>query len=155
MPFLVLFVFIPLAEIFVFINVSGEIGLGYALLFALFTAILGGMIVKFQGINTMMAAQNSLREGSLPTKELFDGLCIVAAGATLITPGFITDALGFALLIPAVRNFLRGRLSKNAQFSTMDFGGEFGSQQRQAHDPNVIEAEFETISENDNGKDGS
>ena len=159
MPFLVLFVFIPLAEILVFINVSGKIGLGSALLFALLTAVLGGMIVRFQGIKTMMSAQNSLRGGALPTKELFDGLCLVAAGATLITPRFITDALGFALLVPAVRNYLRHKLSQNAKFSSMEFGGEFGNEfgghQGQPHDPNVIEAEFETISENDNEKDGS
>ena len=150
MPFLILFVLIPLSEVIVFMKVSGHIGLGSALLMALLTAILGGMIVKYQGIQTMMTAQNKMQSGGMPTKELFNGLCIVAAGATLITPGFITDAIGFALLIPAVRNALREKLSKSTKFSA----GSFNAEHTEFHDtrhhhkpdvPDVIDVEYETI----------
>lgn len=154
MPFFILFILIPVAEIFVFMKVSGQIGLGTALLMALGTAILGGAIVKHQGIITMMKAQDSLRKGSIPSKELFDGLCIVASGATLITPGFITDIIGFALLIPKVRDILRDKLSQSAKFSMHSFHGqnteyhEYGYQ-NQSQDPDIIDVEFETIEKDD------
>ncbi len=154
MPFLILFVFIPLAEIFVFMKVSGHIGLGTALLMALGTAVLGGALVKHQGIKTLIKAQESLKGGSIPSKELFDGLCIVAAGATLITPGFITDVLGFALLVTKIRDALRTQLAQNAKFTMHGFqnensGFQDNSQQHQPQDPNIIDVEFETIEKDD------
>lgn len=148
MPFIIIFVLIPFSEIMVFMSVSDKIGLGTALLMALLTAVLGGFIVKYQGINTMMTAQKSMQQGQIPSKELFDGLCLVAAGATLITPGFITDAIGFSLLIPPIRDYLRTKLSNNSKFQTMDFGTTQG-RNNQPHDPNVIDVEYETIDEQD------
>ncbi len=124
-----------------------------ALLMALFTAVLGGFIVRYQGIQTMATAQRSLKRGQIPSKELFDGLCLVAAGATLITPGFITDALGFALLIPAVRDALRKKLAESTRFQTSGFRegyNEFhGTSHEKADDPTVIEVEYETIETQD------
>tara|TARA_R110002072_G_scaffold87144_4_gene196850 strand:+ start:134 stop:622 length:489 start_codon:yes stop_codon:yes gene_type:complete len=157
MPFFLLFVLIPIAELLVFMNVSDKIGLGTALIMALFTAILGGSIVKYQGIQTMMNAQASLRQGGIPSKELFDGLCLVAAGALLITPGFITDSIGFSLLIPKLRDILREKLSKHTKFQATSFSqSEYygaGSQQPPS-DPNIIDVEFETIDTPKN-KDGN
>ncbi len=154
MPFLILFVLIPLCEIFVFISVSEHIGLGTSLLLALFTAILGGFLVKYQGIQTLMSAQESLSRGGLPSKELFDGLCIVAAGATLITPGFITDAIGFALLVPPFRDVLRDKLGKHARFAATEFNSEYSEFHEtkgyhRPQDPDVIDAEFETVEDKD------
>ncbi|MGH1404194.1 MAG: FxsA family protein [Alphaproteobacteria bacterium] len=154
MPFFVLFVIIPLSEIFVFMKVSGQIGLGTALLMALGTAILGGALVRYQGIQTLLNAQESMQKGTIPSKELFDGLCIVAAGATLITPGFITDVLGFALLVPAIRGVLRDKLSKNTKFHTTGFNNDYSefSHNKQHHrpdSPDVIDVEFETIDKNE------
>lgn len=157
MPFFLLFVLIPIAELLVFMSVSDEIGLGAALLMALLTAILGGAIVKYQGIQTIMSAQASLRQGGLPSKELFDGLCLVAAGAMLITPGFITDTIGFALLIPKLRDLLREKVSKHAKFQASSFAqNEFYSDGAQTppRDPNIIDVEFETINTPKN-KDGN
>lgn len=150
MPFLILFVLIPLAEIFVFLKMSGLIGLGTSLLIALGTAILGGFLVKYQGLRTMVSAQNTLRGGQLPSKDLFDGLCIVAAGATLITPGFITDALGFSLLVPKIRDILRRKLKASAVFKATGFNAEYtefhdNKNYHKPNDPNVIDVEYETI----------
>lgn len=111
MPFFIIFVLIPLLEISVFILVSDKIGLGTSLLLALITAIAGGALVRHQGLQTLRMAQKSLDKGEIPSQEIFDGLCLVAAGATLITPGFITDAIGFALLIPAVRKILMDKIA--------------------------------------------
>jgi len=157
MPFFILFVLIPLAEIMVFVMVSGKIGLGTALLFALFTAVLGGALVRFQGLHTLMSAQSSLQSGGLPTKELFDGLCIVAAGATLITPGFITDILGFALLVPALRDILRRKLAGSGKFQSASFNTEFhdNQQQQRPNDPDIIDVDFETLDDSTNNKNRS
>jgi len=151
MPFFIIFILIPISELMVFVSVSDKIGLGTALLMSLFTAILGGAIVKYQGIMTLGSANDSMRRGVLPSKELFDGLCIVAAGATLITPGFLTDAIGFALLIPAFRNIVRNKLVESGKFKTASFGAEYADFQdpRQQADPTIIEAEYETVDDKD------
>ena len=151
MPFFIIFLLIPISELLVFVSVSDKIGLGTALLMSLFTAILGGAIVKYQGIVTISSAHESMSRGVLPSKELFDGLCIVAAGATLITPGFLTDAIGFALLIPAFRDMVRNKLVQSGKFQTASFGTEYADFQdpRQPADPTIIEAEYETVDDKD------
>ncbi len=154
MPFFIIFILIPLSEIMVFMSVSDKIGLGTALLMALFTAILGGALVKYQGVHTMLSARESLDKGALPSKELFDGLCIVAAGATLITPGFITDALGFALLVPAFRDILRKKLSAHTHFQSTGFNNNYTEfhdhkQYHKPQDPDVIDVEYETLEESE------
>ncbi len=157
MPFFLFFILIPLAEIIVFMNVSDVIGLGTALIIALLTAILGGAIVRYQGTQTLRAARGNMRRGVLPSHEIFDGLCLVAAGATLITPGFITDALGFALLIPPLREFLRKKLMSSGRFKMSGFqdNGQGAhtnpfAQQQNPHDnqdPSIIDGEYEKLDE--------
>ncbi len=143
MPFFIIFVIVPLSEIIVFMGVSDKIGLGSALLMALFTAVLGGFIVRYQGIQTIVTAQESLQQGNIPSRELFDGLCIVAAGATLITPGFITDIIGFSLLIPYVRDLLRKKLvsSNKFQFDNFDL------HEVPEENSDIIDVEYEMIEE--------
>jgi UPF0716 protein FxsA len=155
MPFFLIFIIIPLAEIIVFMNVSDVIGLGTALIMALMTAILGGAIVRYQGIHTLMAAQVNMRRGILPSRELFDGLCLVAAGAMLITPGFITDTIGFTLLIPPLRELLRQKLLRSGRFEMSGFqNNEPNGAPHHYQDPNIIEAEYETLDEkSSNDKD--
>lgn len=156
MPFFVIFIIIPFAEIIVFMSVSDVIGLGTALIMALITALLGGAIVRYQGIQAMMSAQENLRRGILPSKELFDGLCLVAAGATLITPGFITDAIGFSLLVPALREMMLEKMVRSGRFDVSGFGTEQSNSSSKAYsshygyqDPGVIDAEYETVDEDD------
>ncbi len=153
MPFLIIFILIPLGEVLLFMKVSEHIGLGTALLMALITAIFGGLIVKYQGVHTMVTAQRTMLGGGVPTKEIFDGLCIVAAGATLITPGFITDAIGFALLIPTVRWALRTKLVNSRKAKTHRFNAEYHDFGDEHHyhkpnapnDPDVIDVEYERV----------
>lgn len=147
MPFFLIFIIVPLAEIIVFMSVSDVTGLGIALIMALMTALLGGVIVRYQGVQAMMNAQENLRKGILPSRELFDGLCLVAAGATLITPGFITDTIGFALLIPVVREILLEKLINSGKFEATGFGTEHSGHTYNHRDPNVIDVEYETIDE--------
>lgn len=147
MPFFILFFLIPIAEVFVFLQVGDEIGILQTLLLCLLTAIIGGALVRHQGLGTLFRARAEMNDGRLPVTELFDGLCLVAAGAMLITPGFVTDTIGFALLVPAFREVLRhwaARHFKLVQTATYDDGVVEGE---------YVRVERETISGAD--KNGS
>jgi len=157
MPFLIIFILIPIVEIGVFMAVGDVIGLGWTLFFALFTAILGGAIIRYQGIQTLMAAQRDMQSAKMPIQEIFDGFCLVAAGATLITPGFVTDAIGFLLLVPPVRMALRALLGKSFKMSAMS-GAAFGQSHQHGagaprQDDGVIEVDYERVNDNDNNED--
>ncbi len=100
---LVAFLAVPLIEIALFIQVGGLIGLWPTLLIVVVTAIAGTYLVRGQGAQAMARLRQSLNELQDPSQPLADGAMILFAGALLLTPGFFTDACGFALLIPSVR----------------------------------------------------
>lgn len=108
MPILILLAFlcIPIAEIAVFIKAGQIIGVGWTLALVVLTAVLGTTLLRRQGLRTLTMTQEKLNRGELPVGELFEGLCLLAAGALLLTPGFITDFIGLMLFIPPVRKFL-------------------------------------------------
>lgn len=97
---------IPIAEIAVFIKVGQAIGLGWTLALVVLTAVLGTTLLRRQGLKVLSQTQQKLDRGELPVGELFDGLCVVAAGALLLLPGFITDIVGLLLFIPPLRLLL-------------------------------------------------
>ncbi|MGF1609390.1 MAG: FxsA family protein [Kiloniellales bacterium] len=101
------FIAVPLLEIAVFIQVGGLIGLWPTLALVLLTAVAGTWLLRLQGLATLSRARSQLDQGVLPARELFDGLCLLFAGALLLTPGFVTDALGLLLFVPALRDLLR------------------------------------------------
>ncbi len=148
MPFFIIFIAVPFIELMVFASVSGHIGIFTTLLLAFLTAILGGGIVRHQGLQTIMAMRTAMQRGQMPLSELFDGFCLVAAGATLITPGFVTDIIGFLLLIPAVRTFLRTIIKNHTDWAIS--ATEFHS--AAPHNPDIIEGEFEPLDEDDLNK---
>ena len=98
------FIGVPLIEIALFIQVGGAIGLGYTLLIVVLTAILGTYLVRTQGLAALADLQGSFSELRDPTEPLAHGAMILFSGALLLTPGFFTDALGFALLVPGIRS---------------------------------------------------
>lgn len=112
---LALFIGVPLLEIAVFIEVGGRIGLGWTLVVVVATALLGTFLLRRQGFATLRSAQQSMDRGALPMRELFDGLCLLFAGALLLTPGFVTDTVGFALFLPPVRDGLRRIVGRHLQ----------------------------------------
>lgn len=141
MPFLILFILIPIAEVYAFLAVGDEIGILNTLLLCVVTAFIGGFLVKQQGVETLFNAQKNLQGGKLPIQQLFDGFCLIIAGAMLLTPGFVTDIAGFLLLLPPFRQFLRQKLSDSNKFKA--YSGN--------HDPkednNTIEGDFEIVEE--------
>ncbi len=102
-----LFLLVPLIEIGVFIEVGGLIGLLPTLGLILLTAVLGTWQLRAQGLSTLARARQQMEQGQLPAQELYNGFCLIIAGALLLTPGFVTDAVGFALFVPAFRRLLR------------------------------------------------
>lgn len=103
---------VPIVEIALFIEIGGRIGLGPTLAVVVATALAGTALLRSQGLETLKRAQASLDQNQFPIDEVFDGLCLVVAGALLLTPGFFTDAVGLALFVPPVRAFIRRRLAR-------------------------------------------
>lgn len=114
---LLAFILVPLVEIAVFIQVGGRIGTWPTVALVVLTAVVGTAMIRAQGLSTLARAQEAIEREELPVAEIFDGLCLLIAGVLLLTPGFVTDAVGFALLLPPVRtaaargiwNLLRAR----------------------------------------------
>jgi UPF0716 protein FxsA len=102
-----LFILMPMIEIGVFIEVGGIIGLWPTLAVIVLTAVAGSALIRHQGLAILGQAQHNFAAGRLPVREIFDGICLLLAGAFLLTPGFITDTFGALLLIPAFRNLIR------------------------------------------------
>ena len=141
MPFLIIFIVIPLIELSIFAAVSEEIGLWTALFMALLTAMIGGNIVRMQGLQTISSMRGSMDQGRIPTSEIFDGFCLVAAGALLITPGFLTDAIGFALLVPQFRTLMRNVIKEHTNLGVETGGFRYHTD----NDPTIIEGEYEDL----------
>ena len=100
---LLLFIVVPVLEIWLFIIIGGAIGTYITLSIILLTAVLGTFLVKAQGIYVLKEIQGRLNELKNPTEPIVHGAMILFAGALLLTPGFFTDSVGFLLLIPGVR----------------------------------------------------
>ncbi|MFP3881328.1 MAG: FxsA family protein [Actinomycetota bacterium] len=112
MRFLTLFAVIAIAEMATFFWVESRIGLGWALVLALATAVIGSYLVRRAGFSVLGRIRQKMNRAELPGRELSHGAAILVAGAFLISPGFITDTLGFLLLLPAMREMIHGVISK-------------------------------------------
>ncbi|MEO1014584.1 MAG: FxsA family protein [Pseudomonadota bacterium] len=104
-----LFVIGPLLEIYVLIAAGGAFGAGPVIAACVGTAIIGGLILRAQGLAALNSAQRDLSEGRAPLDAIADGVFLILAAPFLMTPGFITDAVGFALLTPPIRHWLAAK----------------------------------------------
>lgn len=132
---------IPLIEIAVFLEVGERIGLWPTLAMIFATAAIGTALIRHQGLSVLADARGSLERGEAPVRALLDGVCLLIAGAMLLTPGFVTDAFGAVLLIPPARFFLQaGVLRWIAAKGQFNNGGRAG---RHTGGPVIIEGEFD------------
>lgn len=113
------FILIPIAEIAVFIKVGGLIGVLPTLALVIGIAIFGTWLLRQQGLQTFTKAQSALNRGEIPVGEMLDGFFLVLAALLMVTPGLLTDAVGFALLIPTVRKALGAMAKKWALSRTV------------------------------------
>lgn len=116
---LALFVFVPLVELFLLIRLGDFIGFWPTVAVVVVTGMVGAALAKHEGLTVLQEIQEELGEGRMPAGQLLDGLLILAAGLVLLTPGLITDTLGFVLLIPytrrKVRDYLKERFQSRAE----------------------------------------
>ncbi|MCG6947131.1 MAG: FxsA family protein [Deltaproteobacteria bacterium] len=97
------FTLIPFIEIYLLIKIGGQIGAFNTVLIVILTGLLGASLARLEGIKTMTKVRDSLNRGDLPAEEMLDAMLIFVAGVVLLTPGFITDLTGLALLVPKLR----------------------------------------------------
>jgi UPF0716 protein FxsA len=101
------FTLIPFCEIYLLIKIGNYWGAFNTILVVIITGFLGAYLARLQGIKTMMRVRESLNRGELPAEEMLDALLIFVAGIVLLTPGFITDVAGIAILIPNTRAWFK------------------------------------------------
>ncbi|WP_375183372.1 FxsA family protein [Marinobacter sp.] len=170
--FLFLFIIMPIAEMAVLIKVGGMIGVLNTVGLVLLTAVIGAWLLRQQGLATLLKANQRLNSGELPAREVAEGLILAVGGALLLTPGFITDTVGFLCLIPGTRHWLAAQALKRMvasgqsrsfyfragggtdPFGQDPFGGRgnpFGRQRPfdRDSDGNIIEGEYRDETETD------
>jgi UPF0716 protein FxsA len=150
------FLVTPVVEIAVFIKVGGLIGVQATIAIVLVNAVLGALLLRSQGLATLTRARKSLEQGRPPVEAVVDGVGLIVAGALMVTPGLVTDAVGFFLLIPPFRRWAAMALFRRlARSSIVRFqvyhssehpgaaGGEGWSQANDA----VIDVDYEVMDE--------
>jgi len=152
MPFFLLvflFIAVPVAEISVLIRVGGAIGPLNTIIFVIFTAVLGAYLVRQQGFATLAKLQQETNAGRVPAMQIAEGVALLFAGAVLMTPGFITDALGFAILIPPIRQTFIAWAAKNffKGAATTTYTASTSATNPHVPQGDVIEGEYTTDSD--------
>jgi UPF0716 protein FxsA len=145
---LIAFIAVPLIEIALFIEVGGAIGLWPTLAVVVLTAVVGTALLRWQGLAEMGRLRSALDGHGDPSAPLVHGAMILFAGALLLTPGFFTDAVGFALLMPPVRRFVFAKIRERIVLRAAH-GGD-GTPPR----PDIIEGDYETLDEGRRGGSG-
>ncbi|MER0238428.1 FxsA family protein [Fulvimarina sp. MAC8] len=132
-PFLLLVV--PIVEIGVFITVGQLIGLWPTIGCIILTAVIGSMLLRSQGISTLNRIRSEIDAKRVPGKDLVAGVMIAIAGVLLLTPGFVTDALGFLLFVPQVRDGVWSFLKNRVVVVGSQGAGRFGNRNPYAGKP--------------------
>jgi UPF0716 protein FxsA len=138
-PVLLLIIFCPILEIYLFIKIGSQIGAINTVFLIFITAIIGVYYAKYQGLNTFRSGFLQIIKNEVPAYEMISGAAIAFAAILLIIPGFATDFLGFLLLFPITRKLIFGNLSKKFE-------------KDKAKKNNFIDGEFEDIDDNDDRK---
>ncbi len=125
---LLLFIFVPIIEIGLFIQVGGFLGLWPTIALVLITAFVGASLVRSQGIQTLMSVQGRLQQGEMPAQQILEGVMLAVAGVLLLTPGFMTDALGMLVLLPAPRAIIAKKMMEKMVVKNMSGGFHAGGQ---------------------------
>lgn len=147
---------IPLMEIAAFVLIGGEIGLWATLGLVVVTAIIGSFLLRWQGLSLVRRIQDELAAKRLPAKDMVRGVMLLLAGVLLLTPGFVTDTIGFLLFVPALQDtvwkFLKARIhvagaSGSANFSQS--GGPFEGANTPGNDDTVVELDPDDFTRRD------
>ena len=148
-----LFIAMPILEIFLLIQVGGVLGVWTTLFIVILTAVLGTAMLRQQSLATIQSVQSKLNSGEIPATQLLEGVALLVGGVFLLTPGFVTDGLGFLCLLPLSRRWLIGKIIANSNVLVMGQSHvhaginaqrehQQGHSRNQAGNPDVIEGEF-------------
>jgi len=139
-----LFLTIPILEIYLLLEVSDRIGPLSTVGLVVFTAVVGVWLLRVQGFSTLARAQASLARGEVPAVTMLEGLMLFIAGALLLTPGFFTDTIGFILLIPVTRQWIAVAILKNGIIRSRQSqtGASATHSQQTSSKQKTIEGEF-------------
>lgn len=147
MPLLVIFILVPLLEIYLLLKVGGLIGVMPTLLVIIVTAIFGTWLLRQQGAATLRRYQNTVSQGQLPAQEMMEGFALLFGGALLLTPGFFTDIVGLLCLLPITRQpIVRWLMKKAGRFVMVQTVGASGFARHSENKPG------EDLPNSDNGR---
>ncbi|GFO72401.1 UPF0716 protein FxsA [Bathymodiolus japonicus methanotrophic gill symbiont] len=132
------FLIVPFIEIYLLLQIGGIVGVFPTILLVVSTAIIGASLLRHQGLATLLRFQGNLQRGEIPAYEMVEGPILLVGGALLLTPGFFTDVIGFACLIPAARRKIAQYLIEKHLIQA----GVVPGQQRPKAEPGVIEGEY-------------
>ncbi|OFW99865.1 MAG: hypothetical protein A3E78_09425 [Alphaproteobacteria bacterium RIFCSPHIGHO2_12_FULL_63_12] len=147
----IFFVGVPILEIAAFIKIGGWIGLVPTLLGCVVTALIGAFLVRLQGFGVLQRAQAAIARGEAPVEDIAQGVLILVAGVLLMTPGYVTDTMGFLLLVPPIRKRV-GRAAIAHAAANADIhvvGGGWGERARRDGAGVIIEGEAVEIRDDD------
>ena len=142
-----LFLLVPLAELWFLIKVGGWIGALPTVALTVMTAVIGASLARLQGLQTLVRVRQTVARGETPAIEMLEGVLLLAAALLLLTPGFFTDALGFAFLLPPVRRAVAWGILRRVTVVTPPGGPPRPSGE---HRPRTLEGEFKR-EKDDNG----
>ncbi|GAA4361312.1 FxsA family protein [Kangiella marina] len=155
--FFLLFIALAVAEIYILLTVGGLIGAFQTVGLILLTGIIGVSMLKQQGFSVFARLQEKMRQGQAPAQEMVEGVLLIIAGAFLVTPGFVTDTIGFLWLIPKTREYFANLLISKGIFKAQSMHGAgfshgandpFG-QQPPHQDDNTVDGEYERTDDKD------
>ena len=104
---ILLFTLVPIVELAILIEIGQRIGLGNTLFIVIFTGVAGAYLARSQGLTILKRMQGDINDGIMPTDKLFDGAMILSGGILLLTPGLVTDVIGFIALVPLTRHLIK------------------------------------------------
>lgn len=138
---LLLFLLIPILEIYLLIEIGGILGTPTTVFLVVFTAVFGALLLRHQGLYTLNQAREGMARGELPTMAIAEGVVLLISGALLLTPGFFTDTIGFLGLVPFVRrSLIRAFIHRAMDSATRSPGPSSKGDGHQG--PRTIEGEY-------------
>jgi UPF0716 protein FxsA len=147
---LVLFITIPIVEMVILIEVGGLIGALPTVGLVLLTAVIGLWLLRLQGLITLRRVQQRLSEGEIPETELLEGVMLLIGGALLLTPGFVTDTIGFTCLLPGLRRPIARWLIDRSVFGAINVVQ--GRSWQEPSSTTTIEGEYREERKEEEGK---
>ena len=156
---LVLFTVVPMVELFILVKIAGGLGAFKAIVLVIVTGIIGAHLARQQGLRTIQNIRGELKSGRLPGAELVEGLIILIAAVVLITPGLLTDILGFLLLLPLCRKgiylLLLSKLKEKIRSGRITFQGKKKKDHNDEERNDVIDVDFKDLRSDNSNFNGS